>query len=644
MVRAVSIKCPLFAIYEDTPVGTKVLQLSASDEDYGKNAQLHYELHGEQVERTPGMPMLRVQGGRYFTIDKLSGELSVNYPLSANIEIWLNLTVTDIDGLKDSACLRFTVMDVNNHAPTFKKSWYSFDTPEGEYKESVLGQLTAIDMDFGENANITYTLSDSHLPFTIKPASGVLKITGQLDRELKDKYSFQVMATDNAPVMQRMSSSVDVEVNVLDINDNRPEFIGYDDQTKAVKFIPNVADRTMMLPVYKAYLDRSTQPGTFVRQLTAIDKDNVGNGNGLVLYSIRHQEMQAPLFQIDSRDGTISTISRINGYNDYEHLNVSVIASDVGSPTLSATAVVIVNLQGQAVTDPPKSTPKPEPPANVTVFQHAYYEVKLTENNEAPIEVMRLNLSAGLNPENYRWSLWLEEGLDETDAHPPFEYDAKNMLLYALKPFDREHISRYQLRIRADRLSREARNYARVSYPVVDERIEGLSLNECRILVHIADENDNSPKFRGNGQPIVAVLPQSASFGYPVTRVVANDLDEGLNAEIRYRLLNEPTRLFGIDELSGNIRLLGDLSRDERIYGFDVKATDRMGADDGRSGIVNVFVYIIDEAKQVRLVVAGMPVEVERRIEGLMEALSDAIGKDVRVRLLEPYSGGLEAA
>ncbi|KAH8236536.1 hypothetical protein KR026_004495, partial [Drosophila bipectinata] len=644
LARAVSIKCPLFAIYEDTPVGTKLLQLSASDEDFGKNAQLHYELQGEQVERSPGMPMLRVQGVRYFNIDKLSGEVAVNYPLSANIEIWLNLTVTDIDGLKDSTCLRFTVMDVNNHAPTFKKSWYSFDTPEGEYKDSVLGQLTAIDMDFGENANITYTLSDPKLPFTIKPASGVLKITGQLDRELKDKYNFHVIATDNAPLLQRMSSSVDVEVNILDINDNSPEFIGYDDQTKAVKYIPNVADRTLMLPVYKAYLDRSTQPGTFVKQLTAIDKDNVGNGNGLVLYSIRHQEMQAPLFQIDSRDGTISTVSRISGYNDYEHLNVSVIASDVGSPALSATAVVIVNLQGQAVTDPPTSTPKPEPPANITIFQHAYYEVKLMENNEAPIEVMRLNLTTGLNPENYRWSLWLEEGLDETDAHPPFEYDAKNMLLYALKPFDREHISRYQLRIRADRLSREARNFARVSYPVVDERIEGLSPNECRILVHITDENDNAPKFRGNGQPIVAVLPRSASFGYPVTKVIATDLDEGLNAEIRYRLLNEPTRLFGIDEATGNIRLLADLPHDERLYGFDVKATDRLGEDDGRSGIVNVFVYIIDEAKQVRLVVAGMPVEVERRIEGLMEALSDAIGKDVRVRLLEPHSGLLEPA
>ncbi|EDW16201.1 cadherin-89D [Drosophila mojavensis] len=643
MARALTVKCPLFAIYEDTPIGTKLLQLSASDEDFGRNAQLHYEISGEQVERSPGMPLIKMQAIRHFAIDKLSGELTVNYPLAANIEIWLNLSVTDIDGLKDATCMRFTVIDVNNHVPAFKKSWYSFDTPEGDYKDSVLGQVLAIDMDYGANANITYSLSDQHLPFTVKPASGVLKINGQLDREQRAKYNFQVIASDNAEPMQRLSSSVDVEVNVLDINDNRPEFIGYDDQAKAVKYIPDVTDRTLMLPVYKAYLDRSTLPGMFVKQVNAIDKDYVGNGNGLVLYSILHQGLHAPVFQIDSRDGTITTVSNIRGYNDYEHLNVSVVASDLGSPALSATAVVLINLQGQAVTEP-TPPPKPEVPINVTIFQHPYYDVQLTENNEAPIEVMRLNLTAGLNAENYRWSLWLEEGLDESDAHPPFEYDAKNMLLYALKSFDREHISRYQLRVRADRISREPRNYAKVAYPVVDERVEGLTPNECRIVVRIADENDNSPKFRGNGQPIVAVLPRSASFGYHVTRVTATDLDEGINAEIRYRLLNEPTRLFGIDELTGNIRLLADLPQDERIYGFDVKATDRMGADDGHSGIVNVFVYIIDEAKQVRLVVAGMPVDVERRIDSLMEALSSAIGKDVRVRLLEPNSAGSEVA
>lgn len=107
------------------------------------------------------------------------------------------------------------------------------------------------------------------------------------------------------------------------------------------------------------------------------------------------------------------------------------------------------------------------------------------------------------------------------------------------------------------------------------------------------DENDNAPKFVGNGKPLVAVIPNTANFGYPVTRVEATDDDVGVNAEIRYSLLNEPFKLFEIDEISGNIRVLGPLAGDQRVYGFDVKATDRKGADDGKSNIVNVFVSFI---------------------------------------------------
>lgn len=90
----------------------------------------------------------------------------------------------------------------------------------------------------------------------------------------------------------------------------------------------------------------------------------------------------------------------------------------------------------------------------------------------------------------------------------------------------------------------------------------------------------------------MAVIPNTANFGYPVTKVEATDDDIGLNAEIRYSLLNEPTKLFEIDEMSGNIRVIGPITNDQRVYGFDVKATDRKGAEDGRSSIVNVFVSI----------------------------------------------------
>lgn len=109
-------------------------------------------------------------------------------------------------------------------------------------------------------------------------------------------------------------------------------------------------------------------------------------------------------------------------------------------------------------------------------------------------------------------------------------------------------------------------------------------------MVRVTDENDNSPRFTGNGKPIVAVIPSTANFGYPVTRVDATDDDIGVNAEIRYSLLNEPTKLFEIDDVSGSIRVIGPTINDQRVYGFDVKATDRKGAEDGRSAIVNVFV------------------------------------------------------
>ncbi|XP_037944011.1 cadherin-89D-like, partial [Teleopsis dalmanni] len=486
--KAGIVKCPLFAVYENIPLNTKVLQVIASDEDFGKNAQVHYEVLAEHMDRSIGSGMLpKVYGAKYFTIDKLTGELQVNYPLMANAEIFLNLTATDIDGLKDTTCIRFTVIDVNNHAPTFKKSWYSFDVQEGEYNNSVLGQVLAVDLDYGENANVSYSLSELDLPFKIKTLSGVIKIMGTLDREVRAKYNFQVIAMDNAEPLYRMSSTVEVEVNVLDLNDNKPEFVGYDDMTNAAQYITDLSDKTIMVPIYKAYLDRSTTQGMFVKQVSAIDKDYVGNGNGLVLYSIQHQDLHTPIFQIDSRDGTISTIANFKSYNEYEHLNVTVVASDLGSPPRSSTAVVLINLQGQAVTEPNAKPIEVVESQNISVFQHQYYEVKMLENNDAPVEILIVNLTKDIDVDAYHWTLLMEVGADAEDVHPPFEFEAKTGALYALKSFDRETKELYQLRIRAEKSNREARTYAQISYPVLDERIQGLEQNECRVVVNILD-------------------------------------------------------------------------------------------------------------------------------------------------------------
>lgn len=74
----------------------------------------------------------------------------------------------------------------------------------------------------------------------------------------------------------------------------------------------------------------------------------------------------------------------------------------------------------------------------------------------------------------------------------------------------------------------------------------------------------------------------------------AEDPDLGMNGEIRYQILGrEDAPRFAIDPLSGQVRSVTSFGRDAgRVFGFDVKATDRQGAENGRSSIVNVFVSL----------------------------------------------------
>jgi hypothetical protein len=76
----------------------------------------------------------------------------------------------------------------------------------------------------------------------------------------------------------------------------------------------------------------------------------------------------------------------------------------------------------------------------------------------------------------------------------------------------------------------------------------------------------------------------------------ATDPDEGLNADIRYQILgriDDESRKFVIDPITGQVRSIVSFAHDAgRVYGFDVKATDKRGADDGRSAITNVFVSV----------------------------------------------------
>ncbi|KAL1465639.1 hypothetical protein WDU94_005192 [Cyamophila willieti] len=200
-----------------------------------------------------------------------------------------------------------------------------------------------------------------------------------------------------------------------------------------------------------------------------------------------------------------------------------------------------------------------------------------------------------------------------------FTVDPYNGSLYLVTSPDREQIEELTVTVRVDKITP----------------------NEVKIIVRVLDANDNGPRFIGNGRPIVAAIPSSATYGFPIAKLHAKDTDVGLNADIRYEIMSrdsDDTHKFTIDPVTGQVRAVVSFTREAgKVFGFDVKATDRRGAEDGRYSIANVFVFVLDEHKKLVMVIGAKPTQVEQNLANITNILSNITGFDVRIRKLEPH-------
>lgn len=608
-INSSSSRNPLFSIEESLEAGVTILQFTANDEDYGPNSQVIYEISSEKISLSRSFKgdASRIHKPPFFSIDRISGELKVNRQLVPNVEVVLSVSARDPAGLSDSVQIAIQISDVNNHPPQFMRPFYSFDIEEGFHVSKILGSIQAVDDDFEDNANITYSIVNAdaeRFPFSITPKTGILKVSGQLDRELKSLYEFKVMAKDNSRKYNRLNATVAIEVNVVDVNDNAPQFIGFDDlmineiPARARKLNSDLHHNEDIAPqnktpVYKINLDRSVSARRLIKEIKAIDIDYALNG--MVFYNFLHNNY-SHLFEIDAREGMITTTAHqehLKELNKHDFVNMTVVASDLGNPVRSSYALVLIAVVGEKRIEAPKleSLRKSQPfIAKPILFVNQYYELEVLENSPTPMRLIQFNTT---NEDNdFKWSLELENKRD-TGNEPTDIFSITDGILWLTKSLDREHVDSYSLKIHADIVApRRPRNgkSMQMMYPVTDDRIDNLTENEVRVVVKVLDVNDHIPLFKENG-PIIAVIPDTVKYGYNVLKVQAADADSGVNGDIRYSIINEPTNFFGIDAMTGQIRALGPLWRDnQKVFGFDVKATDRQGSESGKSSIVNVLV------------------------------------------------------
>lgn len=270
-----------------------------------------------------------------------------------------NLVVT-VNDLAPPPMTRFTstaqvsviLLDVNDCPPTFtsqKMTYIQENTPV----DTVVFAVHASDSDSGPNSYVEYSLRGPFSnKFTVGTIDGDVRLVGEMDREELSNYTLTVVATDKGE--PPLSSTMDVTMVVLDVNDNTPSF---------------------SQNIYDIEIEENTLTGTDVIQVFATDADE--GTNGQIRFSISGGNANTD-FRIDSVTGAISVARQLDreARSSYSLL---VQASDRGSSPRTDQATVNIMLL-----DVNDCTP---------LFELSPYTVRVQENLEdLPTKVLQVGV------------------------------------------------------------------------------------------------------------------------------------------------------------------------------------------------------------------------------------------------------------
>ena len=207
-IVAANVHTPVFTtpcdatLAENSPSGTEVVTLAATDGDLGLNGEITYSLLNTSL----------------FSIDPIGGVVRTNQNASSydrEVQPHLHVGVIASDGgLKQVYCLlNVTLLDTNDNTPTFILSEYTvtlaLDTPPF----SSVATMVAFDPDSGSNRRLTYTLTSSQpTNFTIDPTTAEITTIGRID--LQGSYSLDVSVTDAGDPM--LSSTATLAITLVE--------------------------------------------------------------------------------------------------------------------------------------------------------------------------------------------------------------------------------------------------------------------------------------------------------------------------------------------------------------------------------------------------------------------------------------------
>uniref|UniRef100_A0A672TV81 Protocadherin Fat 3 n=1 Tax=Strigops habroptila TaxID=2489341 RepID=A0A672TV81_STRHB len=503
------------SVKADVGKGYLVTQVQAVDPDDGANSRITYSLYSEAS----------VSVADLLEIDPDNGWMVTKGSFNQLKNTVLSFFVKAVDG---GIPVKHSLIPVYIHVlppeiilPSFSQPQYSFTIAEDTLIGSTIDILHVLPNQGALYSTVNGELTENNKDgvFIIEQDTGLIKLDKRLDHETNPAFHFKVAATiqlDRVDIVL----TVDVEVKVLDVNDNKPMF-----ETAS----------------YDAIIMEGMPIGTKLMQVKAVDADSSANGQVTYTLAVESElEKITEAFTIDSNSGWISTLKDLDHEKD-PAFTFAVVASDLGE-ALSLSSTTLVSVTVTDIND------------NAPIFEHDVYRGSVKES-DPPGEVVAV------------LSTWDEDTSDVnrqvsyhiTGGNPKGKFALglvqNEWKVYVKRPLDREEQDVYYLNITAT---------------------DGLFVTQAAVEVTVTDVNDNNPVCEQVAY--TALFPEDIPSNKVILKISAKDADIGSNGEIRYSLYGPGNSKFLLDPENGELKSLAPLDREKiPAYNLVARATDGGG-------------------------------------------------------------------
>ena len=309
---------------------------------------------------------------------------------------------------------------------------------------------------------------------------GVIKISGDFDREVQDLYKFILIARDNGNI--RLNTTAELIVSVIDINDNAPK-------------INNES--------LKGSIRENMEGEHQIADIDATDADQGSNGE--LEYSILNSK---DLFMINESTGVVTVLKPLDR-EEQEYYNITVVVKDKGNPSLQSSVILTVKVLDED--------------DNCPAFKSSIYKGSVKENSKHETFVLQVKATDKDTGPN----AVLNFGIITGDGNGAFGIDPTSGRITVIGTVDYEFRKVYHLKVRAGK--RDCGDKGNKTN--IGEGQTPISFNYTAVDVEITtiDVNDNPPVFANAIEPVVFSNTSTVN----IITLNATDLDPGKGGEVR---------------------------------------------------------------------------------------------------------------